>query len=57
MNKAIYSLKMILFQNEYNVAEDKIYGLNIFCKFILKFYVKAWYKSSVGSMAPLQDLI
>ena len=56
MNKAIYSLKMILFQNEYNVPEDKIYGLNIFCKFILKFYVRAWYKSRIASMAPLQDL-
>ena len=51
-----YALKMSLFQKEYKMSEDQIYSLNIFCKFILKFYVKAWYLSRLAIIAPLSDL-
>ena len=56
MAKAIYALKMSLFQKEYKIPEDHVYSLNIFCKFILRFYAKAWYTSRIAAVAPLTDL-
>ena len=46
--KAICALKMLLFRKEYNIPEDHLHSLNIFCKFILRVYAKGWYTSRIG---------
>lgn len=57
MSKAIYCLKMYIFQKQFNVGSKKeLLGLGDVCVFISIIYVKAWFKAPCPISAPAQDL-
>lgn len=56
MSKALYSLKIYLFRTEFNLTEFEENNLRDICAFIIRFYVKAWFKCPAASLAPYQDL-
>ncbi|XP_074111077.1 uncharacterized protein LOC141535152 [Cotesia typhae] len=56
MAKAIYSLKIFLFRNEFHLTKSEINGLRELCLFIIIFYLKAWFTASCAITAPNNDL-
>lgn len=57
MSKAIYCLKMYMFQKQFNVGSKKdLLGLGDVCIFISIVYVKAWFEAPCSIKAPVQDL-
>ncbi len=56
MSKCIYALKMYLFRNEFNMANQELNGIRSVCLFIVRVYVKAWFGCTKAIEAPNQDL-
>lgn len=57
MSKAIYCLKIYMFQKQFNVGSKKeLRGLGDVCSFISIVYVKAWFEAPCPIKAPVQDL-
>lgn len=56
MSKAIYSLKMYLFRNEFKMNASTKKALRDVCIFIIKIYVKNWFSCQVATKAPQSDL-
>ncbi|XP_044587995.1 uncharacterized protein LOC123267437 [Cotesia glomerata] len=56
MAKAIYSLKIFLFRNEFHLTKSEIAGLRELSLFIIIFYLKAWYTAPCAIAAPNNDL-
>ncbi|XP_044591190.1 uncharacterized protein LOC123269514 [Cotesia glomerata] len=56
MAKAIYSLKIFLFRNEFHLIKSEIDGLRELCLFIIIFYLKAWFTAPCAITAPNNDL-
>lgn len=56
MAKAIYSLKIFLFINEFHLTKSEIDGLRELCLFIIIFYLKAWFTAPCAITAPNNDL-
>lgn len=56
LSKAIYCLKIFLFQKEFKLKKREIDGLREICKFIICFYVKIWFDAPRAIKAPSQDL-
>lgn len=55
MSKAIYSLKMFIFREQFPLSKNDMAGLRDICVFLIKLYVKAWYKCTNAISAPQQD--
>ena len=55
MAKAIYSLKIFLFRNEFVLTKDEENGIRDICIFLIKLYLKAWVQAPVAAKAPKQD--
>lgn len=56
MSKRIYSLKMFIFRNQFSLSNSNLAGLRDICVFLIKLYVKCWYKCTNAISAPFQDL-
>ncbi|KAK4875355.1 hypothetical protein RN001_011777 [Aquatica leii] len=57
MAKAIYSLKIFLFREEFKLTAREINGLRQVCIFLVKIYLKAWFTAPSAILAPHNDLI
>lgn len=55
MAKGIYSLKIYLFKEQFNVKQEEVYGLREICIIIILFYVKPWFEAPNAIKAPNQD--
>ena len=54
MSKAIYSLKIYLFRNQFNLlAQEK---KNLRRIYVILFFIKVWYNSTSGIQVPNNDL-
>ena len=56
MAKAIYSLKMFIFRDEFRLSNKELHGLRQFCIFIVVLYLKAWFSSTSATTAADHDL-
>lgn len=56
MAKAIYSLKMFLFRDEFNITAEEEVGFRDICVFLVTLYIKAWNQAPIAAKAPSQDL-
>lgn len=56
MSKAIYSLKIFLFRDEFNMTAKEKVGFRDICVFLVTLYVKAWNQAPIAAKAPSQDL-
>lgn len=56
MSKAIYSLKMFLFREQFQISKSQLNGLRGMCIFLIRLYIKAWYGCTDAIEAPNQDL-
>lgn len=56
LSKAIYSLKMYLFRDQFTLKRTEIEGLREICVFVVLFYVKAWFQAPSAVAAPQCDL-
>ena len=55
--KAIYSLKMILFRNQFKMTAEEVKGLMSVSLFTAVIYAKFWHRASLAEQAPLNDKI
>lgn len=56
MAKAIYSLKIFLFRDQFTLTTDEKNGIRQICIFLSKLYLKAWVQAPIAAEAPNQDL-
>lgn len=57
MARALYSLKIFLFRNQYKLNEIEKKRLAEICVFIIHVYVKAWLNCTSAIKAPYQDFL
>lgn len=57
MSKAIYSLKIFMFSNQFDLSKKDFDGIRDVCLFIVLFYTKAWTRCPYPLEAPKQDLV
>jgi len=57
MAKAIYSLKLYIFKDQFNLNNREEKALKDICCFIVKCYVQAWFSSPNATEAPLNDIL
>lgn len=55
MSKAIYSLKIFMFRDQFKLAKSELDGIRDICVFIVRLYVKVWFGCSEAVKAPNQD--
>lgn len=56
MAKAIYSLKIFLLRDQLEFDDGELDGLRDVCVFLIRLYVKAWFKCTSSINAPQHDL-
>lgn len=56
MSKAIYSLKIYLFRNEFKLTLKENNALRDLCIFIVRIYIRQWFCAQVAALAPNMDL-
>lgn len=56
MAKAIYSLKIFLFRDQFHMTSHEESGLKNICIFIVLMYQKSWFTASNAIEAPRNDL-
>lgn len=56
MSKAIYSLKMFIFREEFPMSKEELSSIKAICLFIVNLYVKMWFQASNAITAPNNDL-
>ncbi|ESO02978.1 hypothetical protein HELRODRAFT_173812 [Helobdella robusta] len=56
MAKAIYSLKINLFREQFQLTNFEKQGFHDICLFIINIYVKVWLNAPKSALAPNQDL-
>lgn len=56
MAKAIYSLKIFLFQNQFKMSKKEQKGIKDICVFTVRLYLRHWYEASSAPLAPGNDL-
>lgn len=56
MSKAIYSLKIFIFREEFQLTIREKKNLRQVCTFVILFYIKVWYTSTSAIVAPNNDL-
>ena len=57
LSKAIYSIKIWLFRNQFSLTIREEKGLRDVCIFIVSVYVKQWYTAPLAASAPHNDLL
>lgn len=57
MAKAIYSLKLFIFKNQFKLNSREETSLKDICCFIVKCYVQAWFSSPKAIEAPINDIL
>lgn len=57
MAKGIYSLKMLLFKNQFKLTSIEEMSLKRICCFIIKCYAQVWFTSPNSIEAPVNDVI
>lgn len=57
MAKAIYSLKMFLFREEFELSKQEENDLGQICVFIVTIYVEAWFSCTLPIHAPYNDFL
>lgn len=55
--KALYSLKMYMFQTQFHMKSADLNGLRHICLFVVQFYITAWFNAPLAIKAPYNDLI
>jgi len=56
MARAIYSLKIMLFKQQFRLTAHEEEGLRQVCLFVVLIYVKAWFLATSAVAAPYHDL-
>lgn len=56
MSKAIYSLKIYLFRNEFKMIAKEMKAIREICIFIVLLYVEQWFSAHLATVAPNSDL-
>lgn len=56
MSKAIYTLKIFIFRDEFKLTVQEHKSLCDISIFIVRFYVKLWFRSTIAAEAPYQDI-
>lgn len=56
MAKALYSLKIYLFRDQFNLSKNEEKGLKDVCIFLIRNFLKLWFGASNATFAPNQDL-
>jgi len=56
MAKAIYSLKIYVFREQFHLTPKEESALRSICIFTVRLYIKVWFNSPSSIKAPLQDL-
>ncbi|KAL4098132.1 hypothetical protein QTP88_022794 [Uroleucon formosanum] len=56
MAKAIYSLKIYLFREQFRLTVKEETALRNICIFIIRLYIKSWFDAPSAIKAPFQDL-
>ena len=56
MAKAIYSLKIFLFKNQFELTDKEESAIRDICLFTVRLYVKVWFTAPVAPFAPRIDL-
>lgn len=56
MAKAIYSLKIYLFRDEFKLSKQEENGIRQVCMFVVKCYVSSWFQAASAPFAPKNDL-
>ena len=56
MAKAIYSLKIFVFRDQFSLTDSERDVIRSICFFIINVYVKVWFNASKATLAPNQDL-
>lgn len=56
MSKAIYSLKIFMFESQFDLSQEEFVNFRDICIFIVRFYVKAWFQCTNALHAPKHDL-
>lgn len=56
MSKAIYCLKIYLFEDQFSLSVLERKGIKDICLFIINIYIKAWFTAHNPTLAPNQDL-
>lgn len=57
MSKAIYSLKVYMFRDEFRLTSRETANLRDVCMFIIRFYVKGWFCCTLARAAPNQGFL
>ncbi|XP_044575051.1 uncharacterized protein LOC123258862 [Cotesia glomerata] len=56
MAKAIYSLKIFVFRNQFKLSNSEMKGVRQVCIFVVKFDLKIWFSATSAITAPNNDL-
>lgn len=56
MAKAIYSLKIFIFRNQFPLSMQEINNLRHVCIFLILVYIRVWFSCSLAIQAPNNDL-
>lgn len=56
MTKAIYSLKIYLFRNQFHLTQHEEIAIKSICIFIVRLYIQVWFDAPLSYKAPFQDL-
>lgn len=56
LSKAIYCLKMFMFQEQFKLRKQEFNGLRQICIFLVVIYLKAWFIAPCSIKSPQQDL-
>lgn len=56
MSKGIYSLKIMLFLNQFKISKGEKKAIQSICCFIIKCYTQSWFTATEALQAPLNDI-
>lgn len=56
ISKAIYSLKIFMFRNQFKLTKSEENSFGAICIFLIRLYIKAWFGAPFVPLAPFQDL-
>ena len=56
MSKAIYAIKIVLFQDQFSLSTEIMRGLQKVAVFVSLVYVKQWQEAAIPQFAPGNDL-
>lgn len=56
MSKAIYSLKIYVFRDQFTLTKREACGIRDVCIFLIRLYIRVWFGCTNAIAAPLQDL-